>query len=111
MRNHRSTHHTACRPLELDELKKQVQGLLDRGWIRPSQSPFGSPVLFVPKPDGSLRMCTDFRLLNARTKRSRYPIPRVDELFDCLAQAQYFTKIDLQQGYHQIAIRETDVEN
>jgi hypothetical protein len=97
-------------PKELDELKKQIQGLLDKGWIRPSHSPFGSPVLFVAKADGSLRLCVDYRALNAVTKRSRYPIPRTDELFDRLNKACYLTCLDFQQGYHQVAIDEADVE-
>jgi hypothetical protein len=97
-------------PKELDELKKQIQGLLDKGWIRPSHSPFGSPVLFVAKSDGSLRLCVDYRALNAVTKRSRYPIPRTDEIFDRLNKAFYLTCLDFQQGYHQVAIDEPDVE-
>lgn len=97
-------------PLELDELKKQIQGLLDKGWIRPSHSPFGSPVLFAAKPDGSLRLCIDYRALNALTKKSRYPIPRIDEMFDRLNKAKYITCLDYQQGYHQVAMRESDIE-
>ena len=97
-------------PLELDELKKQLQGLLDKGWIRPSHSPFGSPVLFAGKPDGSLRLCIDYRALNALTRKSRYPIPRVDEMFDRLYKAKYITTLDFQQGYHQVGMREQDIE-
>jgi RNase H-like domain found in reverse transcriptase/Reverse transcriptase (RNA-dependent DNA polymerase)/Integrase zinc binding domain/Aspartyl protease/Chromo (CHRromatin Organisation MOdifier) domain len=96
-------------PLELDELKKQVQGLLDKGWIRPSHSPFGAPVLFAAKPDGSLRMCIDYRALNAMTKKSRYPLPRIDELFDRMKSAHYITCMDWQQGYHQVAIHPEDI--
>lgn len=96
-------------PKELDELKAQVQGLLDRGWIRPAHSPFGAPVLFAAKPDGSLRMCIDYRALNALTLKSRYPLPRIDELFDRMQNAHYITCLDLQQGYHQVAIEEDDV--
>jgi hypothetical protein len=96
-------------PLELDELKKQIQGLLDKGWIRPSQSPFGSPVLFVTKGDGSLRLCVDYRALNAITVRSRYPIPRIDEMFDRMAEARLITCFDLQQGYYQVPIQEEDI--
>lgn len=96
-------------PKELDELKAQVQGLLDRGWIRPSHSPFGAPVLFAAKPDGSLRMCVDYRALNAITLKSRYPLPRIDELFDRMRDAHFITCLDFQQGYHQVAIAEEDV--
>jgi hypothetical protein len=97
-------------PLELDELKKQIQGLLDKGWIRPSQSPYGSPVLFAAKADGSLRMCIDYRALNAVTRKSRYPLPRIDEMFDRLNGARYITCLDLQQGYHQVGVRDIDVD-
>lgn len=97
-------------PMELDELKLQLQGLLDRGWIRPSHSPYGSPVLFAAKADGSLRMCVDYRALNAITKKSGYPIPRIDEIFDRMGSAKYFTSLDLQMGYHQIGIAPEDVE-
>jgi RNase H-like domain found in reverse transcriptase/Reverse transcriptase (RNA-dependent DNA polymerase)/Integrase zinc binding domain/Chromo (CHRromatin Organisation MOdifier) domain len=97
-------------PLELDELKKQIQGLLDKGWIRPSHSPYGSPVLFAAKPDGSLRLCIDYRALNAVTRKSRYPIPRIDEMFDRLNKAKYITCLDYQQGYHQVGMREADIE-
>ena len=96
-------------PKELDELKAQIQGLLDRGWIRPSHSPFGAPVLFAAKPDGSLRMCIDYRALNAMTIKSRYPLPRIDELFDRMGGAKFISCLDLQQGYHQVAIEPEDV--
>lgn len=96
-------------PKELDELKSQIQGLLDRGWIRPSHSPFGSPVLFAAKPDGSLRMCIDYRALNAMTVKSRYPLPRIDEMFDRMGSAKFISCLDLQQGYHQVAIEPDDV--
>ena len=97
-------------PLELDELKKQVEGLLDKGWIRPSHSPFGAPVLFAAKPDGSLRLCIDYRALNALTKKSRYPIPRIDEMFDRLGPAKYISHLDAAQAYHQVPIAEGDQE-
>lgn len=96
-------------PKELDELKAQLQGLLDKGWIRPSHSPYGAPVLFAAKADGSLRMCIDYRALNAITKKSRYPLPRIDEMFDRLRGANYITCLDWQQGYHQVAIEEEDI--
>jgi len=97
-------------PLELDELKKQIQGLLDKGWIRPSHSPFGAPVLFAAKADGSLRLCIDYRALNAQTKKSRYPIPRIDEMFDRLGPARYISHLDAAQAYHQVPIAEGDEE-
>jgi hypothetical protein len=91
-------------PKELAELKVQLQELLDKGYIRPSSSPWGSPALFVKKKDGSLRMCVDYRPLNAVTIKNKYPLPRIDVLFDQLAGAKVFSKIDLRSGYHQIKI-------
>jgi hypothetical protein len=96
-------------PKELAELKVQLQELLDKGYIRPSSSPWGSPTLFVKKKDGSLRMCVDYRPLNAVTIKNKYPLPRIDVLFDQLAGAKVFSKIDLRSGYHQIKIRASDV--
>jgi hypothetical protein len=83
--------------------------LLDKGYIRPSSSPWGSPTLFVKKKDGSLRMCVDYRPLNAVTIKNKYLLPRIDVLFDQLAGAQVFSKIDLRSGYHQIKIRAGDI--
>lgn len=91
---------------ELVEIKRQLSEYLEKGWIRPSASPYGSPVLFVRKKDGSLRMCIDYRALNKQTKIDSYPLPRIDEIFDRLSKAQYFSKLDLAQGYHQIAMAE-----
>jgi hypothetical protein len=96
-------------PKELVELKIQLQELLDKGYIRPSSSPWGSPTLFVKKKDGSLRMCVDYRPLNAVTIKNKYPLPRIDVLFDQLAGAQVFSKIDLRSGYHQIKIWVSDI--
>ena len=93
-------------PAELDELKKQLDELVASGFIRPSKSPFGAPVLFVKKKDGSMRMCVDYRDLNRITVKNRYPLPRVDELFDRLRGAKYFSKIDLRSGYHQVRIHD-----
>jgi hypothetical protein len=90
-------------------LKNQLQELLDKGYIRPSSSPWGSPALFVKKKDGSLRMCVDYRPLNAVTIKNKYPLPRIDLLFDQLASAKVFSKIDLRSVYHQIKIRASDV--
>ena len=91
-------------PAELKELKEQLKDLLDKGFIRPSKSPWGAPVLFVRKKDGSLRMCIDYRQLNKVTIKNRYPLPRIDDLFDQLVGASYFSKIDLRSGYHQIRV-------
>jgi hypothetical protein len=94
---------------ELAELKTQLQELLDKGYIRPSSSPWGCPALFVKKKDGSLRLCVDYRPLNAVTIKNKYPLPRIDVLFDQLAGARVFSKIDLRSGYHQIKIRPCDI--
>jgi hypothetical protein len=96
-------------PKELAELKTQLQELLDKGYIRPSSSPWGCPALFVKKKDGSLRMCIDYRPLNAVTIKNKYPLPRIDVLFDQLSGAKVFSKIDLRFGYHQIQIRPCDI--
>jgi hypothetical protein len=96
-------------PAELAELKKQLQELLDKGFIRPSTSPWGCPTLFVKKKDESLRMCVDYRPLNAVTIKNKYPLPRIDVLFDQLVGAKVFSKIDLCSGYHQVKIRASDI--
>ncbi|CAA7058029.1 unnamed protein product [Microthlaspi erraticum] len=96
-------------PAELAELKKQIEDLLSKGFIRPSVSPWGAPVLFVKKKDGSFRLCIDYRGLNRVTVKNRYPLPRIDELLDQLRGATWFSKIDLASGYHQIPIDEADV--
>ena len=96
-------------PAELSELKSQLQGLLDLGFIRPSVSPWGAPVLFVRKKDGSMRLCIDYRELNRVTVKNKYPLPRIDDLFDQLRGATIFSKIDLRSGYHQLRIREDDI--
>jgi hypothetical protein len=94
---------------ELAELKKQLTELEAAGFIRPSKSPFGAPILFVKKKDGTMRMCVDYRALNRITVKNSYPLPRVDELFDRLQGARFFSKIDLRSGYHQIRIAPEDV--
>jgi hypothetical protein len=94
---------------ELAELKKQLQELLVKGFIRPSTSPWGCPALFVKKKDESLRLCVDYRPLNAVTIKNKYPLPRIDVLFDQLVGAKVFSKIDLRSGYHQIKIRANDI--
>ncbi|TKC11709.1 hypothetical protein FA727_23800, partial [Robertmurraya kyonggiensis] len=96
-------------PNELAELKIQLQELLDKGFIRPSVSPWGCPAIFVKKKDHSLRLCIDYRPLNAVTIKNKYPLPRIDILFDQLAGARVFSKIDLRSGYHQIKIRPCDI--
>ncbi|KAJ0574579.1 putative nucleotidyltransferase, Ribonuclease H [Helianthus annuus] len=96
-------------PTEMKELMTQLQELLDKGFIKPSVSPWGAPVLFVKKKDGSMRMCIDYRELNKLTVKNRYPLPRIDDLFDQLQGASWFSKIDLRSGYHQLRVREEDV--
>jgi hypothetical protein len=93
---------------ELDELKKQLK-LLKQGFVRPSASPWGSPVLFVEKKDGTNRMCIDYRMLNSMTIKNKYPLPRIEDLLDRLKKAKFFSKIDLRSGYHQMKIREQDI--
>jgi hypothetical protein len=96
-------------PAELAELKKQLQELLDKGFICTSTSPWGCPVLFVKKKDESLRLCIDYHPLNAVTIKNKYPLPRIDVLFDQLVEAKVFSKIDLRSGYHQIKIQASDI--
>jgi len=96
-------------PNELAELKTQLKELLDKGFIRPSSSKWGCPALFVKKKDQSLRMCVDYRPLNAVTIKNKYPLPRIDILFDQLSKAKVFSKINLRSGYHQIKIRPQDI--
>ncbi|GBG74392.1 hypothetical protein CBR_g18803 [Chara braunii] len=95
-------------PRELEELRKQLDELLEKGWIRPSSSPFGAPVLFVPKKEGELRMCIDYRGLNAITVKNAEPLPRIDDLLDRVQGCKYFSKIDLKFGYHQIEVHPDD---
>ena len=96
-------------PAELKELKTQLQDLLDKGFIRPSVSLGGAPVLFVKKKDDSMRICSDYRELNKRTVKNKYPLPRIEDLFDQLRGATVFSKIDLRSGYHQIKIKNEDI--
>jgi hypothetical protein len=97
-------------PAEKAEVEQQVQDLLAKGLIEPSASPYGAPVLFVQKKDGTLRMCVDYRQLNKLTVRDRFPLPRIDDLLDQLAHCTVFSSLDLQSGYHQIRITDSDVE-
>nr|CAD39356.2 OSJNBa0059H15.7 [Oryza sativa Japonica Group] len=94
---------------ELEELKKQIRELQEKGFVRPSSSPWGAPVLFVKKKDGSMRMCVDYRSLNEVTIKNKYPLPRIDDLFNHLKGAKVFSKIDLRSGYHQLKIRTGDI--
>jgi hypothetical protein len=94
---------------ELVELKLQLKEMMDKGYIRPSVSPWGAPVLFVKKKDGTLRLCIDYRLLNKVTIKNKYPLPRIDDLFDQLGGASVFSKIDLRSGYHQVRIKGEDI--
>jgi hypothetical protein len=108
------TAHISKRPYRMDvkdlvELKKQIEELLEKGLICPSSSPWGAPVLFVSKKDGSRRMCVDYRSLNEVTIKNKYPLPRIEDLFDQMKGAKKFSKIDLRSGYHQLKIRAEDV--
>jgi hypothetical protein len=94
---------------ELMELKKQIDELLEKGYIRPSTSPWAAPVLFVEKKDGTKRMCIDYRSLNEVTVKNKYPFPRIEDLFDQLRGASVFLKIDLRSGYDQLRIRPSDI--
>jgi hypothetical protein len=94
---------------ELKELKKQLTELQEAGDICPSSSPWGAPVLFVQKKDGSQRMCVDYRSLNGVTVKNKYRLPNIDDLFDQMSGARVFSKIDLRSGYHQMKIRPSDI--
>ena len=96
-------------PAELAELKKQIEDLLEKKFIRPSTSPWGALVLLVKKKDGSSRLCVDYRQLNKLTIKNKYPLPRIDDLLDQLRGAGVFSKIDLRSGYHQILVKPEDV--
>jgi hypothetical protein len=95
--------------LELKELQMQLQELLKKGYICPSMSPWGAPILFVRKKDGTLKLCIEFIKLNKVSVKNKYPLPRIDNLFDQLKDAKIFSKIDLISGYHQVSIKEEDV--
>ena len=95
--------------VELKELKLQLQELLVKRFIRPSVSPWGAPVLFVKKKDGTLKLCVDYRKLNKMIVKNKYLLPRIDDLFDQLKDASVFSKIDLRSRYHQLRIKDADV--
>jgi hypothetical protein len=94
---------------EQEELKKQIKELQEKGFIHPSSSPWGAPVIFADKKDGTQRMCVDYRSLNEVTIKNKYPLPRIDDLFDQLRGACMFSKIDLCSSYHQLKIHATDI--
>ncbi|KAG8491593.1 hypothetical protein CXB51_014776 [Gossypium anomalum] len=96
-------------PTKLKELKTQMQELTNRGFARPSFSPWGAPVLFMKKKDGTMRMCIDYRQLNKVKIKNKYPLPRIDDLFDQLKGASLFSKIDLRSGYYQLRVRDSDI--
>ncbi|GKC24271.1 putative reverse transcriptase domain-containing protein, partial [Tanacetum coccineum] len=93
----------------MKELSEQLQELSDKGFIRPSSSPWGALVLFVQKKDESFRMCIDYQDLNKLTVKNRYPLPRIDDLFDQLQGSNVYSKINLRSGYHQLRVREEDI--
>ena len=95
--------------LELNELKSQLKELIDKKYIRPSVSPWGAPVIFIKKKDGTMRLCIDYRQLNKITIKNRYPLPHIDDLFDQLHGTTMFLKIDLRSGYHQVRIKDEDI--
>ena len=95
--------------VELKEWKLQLQELLEKGFIRPSVSPWGAPVLFVKKKDGTLPLCVEYRQLKKMTVKNKYSLPRIDDLFDQLKGASVFSKIDLRSGYHQLRIKDANV--
>jgi hypothetical protein len=94
---------------ELIELKIQLQELLNKEYIRPSVSPWGAPVLFVKKKDGTLRLCIDYRQLKKMTIKNKYPLPRINDMFDQVGGAKIFSKLDLRFGYHQVRIKDEDI--
>ena len=96
-------------PMELKELKLQLQELLEKGFIRPSVSPWGAPVFFFNKKDGALQLCVDYRQLNKKTMKNKYLLPGIDDLFDQLKGASVFSKIDLRSRYHQLRFEDADV--
>ena len=96
-------------PLEYEEAKRQITEYLAQGWIEPSSSPFRAPILFVPKENGQLRMCVDYRALNKVTIKDRYLLPCIDDLFHRLSKARLFSSVDLAQGNHHIRVTLEDV--
>jgi hypothetical protein len=102
------THYRMATP-ELADLKEHIKELLEKGFIRPTSSPCGAPVIFVLKKDGTQRLCVDYRAMNEVTIKNKYPLPRIDDLFNQLYGVCVFSKIDIRSGYHQFKIRECDI--
>ncbi|KAL4284532.1 hypothetical protein GQ457_16G016040 [Hibiscus cannabinus] len=96
-------------PIELKELKRKLEELQSKGFIRPNTFPWGAPVLFVKKKDGSMRLCIDYRQLNRVTIKNKHPLPRIEDLFDQFKDASIFSKIDLRSGYYQMRVKDADV--
>ena len=97
-------------PNQWSEVRDYIQKALDREVIRPSSSPYAAPVVLVRKPSGELRMCIDYRQLNAKTKKDSYPLPRIEDALESLKGAKYFSSLDLAHGYHQVPMAEKDIE-
>jgi hypothetical protein len=95
--------------LKLVELKLQLKEMMDKGYIQPNMSPWGAPVLFMKKKDGTLQLCIDYRKLNKVTIKNKYPLPQINDLFDQLGGASIFSKMDLRYGYHQVRIKVEDI--
>jgi hypothetical protein len=95
--------------LELVELKLQLKGMMEKGYIQPSVSPWGAPTLFVKNKDGTLRLCIDYNKLNKMTIKNKYPLPRIDDLFDQLRGATILSNIDSRSRYHQVQIKDEDI--
>ena len=96
-------------PAEIEEARKQVKRFLEKGFVMPSTSPYGASILFTPKKDGGLRMCIDYRRVNAQTRKDKHPLPRADELLDQLHGADTFSGLDLLSGYHQVRVHPSDI--
>jgi hypothetical protein len=101
--------HYRMATLELADLEEHIKELLEKGFIRPTSSPWGAPVIFVLKKDGTQRLCVDYRAMNEVTIKNKYPLPRIDDLFDQLYGMCVFSKIDIRSGYHQLKIRECEI--
>ena len=95
--------------MENDEIKMQIKEMLDKGIISPITLPCGSPIVLIPKKDGTWRLCVDFRDLNKITVKNHYPLPRIHDFLDQLKEEIFFTKLDLQSGYHQVRIAKSDI--
>ena len=96
-------------PLKREEAKKQIESVLEHGFVRPSDSPYGAPILFIPKKDGNLRLCIDYHWLNKKRVKKKYPLPLSEEVFDWLGSPKVFGKIDLRSGYWQMSVKPKDV--